>query len=110
MAAPCANRADGEHFRIVPQSQHRLGHAGRAVGLGGVDIDRHRDGIARGHHQVRGQAQGRVGARWLPEPLSQPTSDGGRFLRLGRGLFLVTDEEVVEVSVEDITDKKNGWK
>jgi hypothetical protein len=52
---------------------------------------------------------GKVAAHWLPRPLYQPTGDGGRFLQLGRKLFLVTDEEFAEVRLSDITAKKNGW-
>jgi hypothetical protein len=53
---------------------------------------------------------GRVVARWLPGPLYQPSSDGGRFLRVGKKLFLVADEEFAEVSVEDIAGRRNGWR
>ena len=53
---------------------------------------------------------GQVVARWLPTPPNQASHDGGRFLRLGKKLFLVTDEEFAEVNTADIVAKKNGWE
>jgi hypothetical protein len=53
--------------------------------------------------------KGQVVAHWLPSPLRQ-ANDGGRFLGLGTGLFLVTDEEFAEVSVDDIAAEKNWWR
>jgi hypothetical protein len=53
---------------------------------------------------------GKILAHWLPEPLNQPSADGGRFLQLGGKLFLVTDEEFGEIKVDDITAKIGGWK
>lgn len=52
---------------------------------------------------------GQVVAHWLPSP-HQPSSDAGRFLKLGEKLFLVTDEEFADIDLAEIAAKKNGWK
>ncbi len=48
-------------------------------------------------------------ARWQPTPLQRFT-DGGRFVRVGERLFLVTDEEFAEIRLRDIGERKNGWR
>jgi hypothetical protein len=48
-------------------------------------------------------------SRWLPAPL-QPAPDDGRLLRLGKKVFLITDEEFAEIKVEEIAARKNGWR
>jgi len=53
---------------------------------------------------------GRVVAHWLPVPLYQRSSDAGRFLRLGKRLYVVTDTEFSEIDLTEIAAKKNGWQ
>jgi hypothetical protein len=53
---------------------------------------------------------GRSIAQWLPVPLYQRSSDAGRFMGLGRRLYLVTDTEFAELDLTAIAAKRNGWK
>src|SRR5205823_14656822 len=48
-------------------------------------------------------------ARWQPTPLQRFT-DGGRFVRVGERLFLVTDDEFAEIRLQDIGERKHGWR
>jgi len=66
--------------------------------------------VSVGSIYALGVKKGRVAARRLPSPLHQACSDGGRFLRPGGKLFLVTDEEFAEVDPGDIAAGRNGWR
>jgi len=55
-------------------------------------------------------SNGRVVAHWSPSPPSQPATDVGRFRKLGEKLYLVTEETVSEINLNDIATKKNGWQ
>jgi hypothetical protein len=89
----------------VPGTLPPVAVAGDFLLVGGLE------GVPRGTRSLYAldAKKGGVVARWLLTP-GQAASDGGRFLALGKRLFLVTDEEFAEVDVEDIPAKRNGWK
>jgi hypothetical protein len=54
---------------------------------------------------------GSLVARWQPQyPQRVCEEDRDSFLRLGNKLFYVTAGEFVELNLEDILSKKNGWR
>ncbi|HEY2589362.1 MAG TPA: hypothetical protein VGI81_26690 [Tepidisphaeraceae bacterium] len=53
---------------------------------------------------------GRTIATWHPVPLYQGASDVGRFLRLGKRLYLLTDSAFAEVDLNAIESRAKGWK
>ncbi len=52
---------------------------------------------------------GRGVARWLPDPI-RASGEDGRLLRLGDHLYCLTAEGFSEISIEDVTLRKNGWR
>lgn len=50
---------------------------------------------------------GKVISLWQPDV---SRSNRGRMVRQGKRLFLVTDKAFAEISLADITAKKNGWR
>jgi hypothetical protein len=95
----------------VPGSLPPVAVAGDYLLLGGLEYVKggERQEPVRSLYSLDPKAE-KVVAHWLPEPLYQPSGDGGRFLQLGRRLFLVADKEFAEVSVGDIVAKKKGWR
>jgi hypothetical protein len=54
---------------------------------------------------------GSVVARWQEQyPQRLAGEDRDHFLRLGDKLFYVTASEFVELNLDDIISKRNGWK
>ncbi|HVS36810.1 MAG TPA: hypothetical protein VMS17_14715 [Gemmataceae bacterium] len=79
--------------------------------IGGLESVKQQDQAAavRSIHALDPKT-GQVVAHWLPEPPNLASRAGGRFLRHGKILFLVTDEEFSEVNADDIAARKNGWR
>ncbi len=55
-------------------------------------------------------ANGHVVAQWRPSPANQPATDAGRLHLLDNKIYLITDEAVAEIHVNDFNAKSNGWK
>jgi hypothetical protein len=53
---------------------------------------------------------GETVAHWLPAPNCHFSTDWGKFVRLGRKLFILWGAEFAEIKLEDIAAKKNGWR
>ena len=57
------------------------------------------------------RTNGRLVARWKPTRPRRPIGiNAGWFRKIGSRLFVISDDEFTEFSLEDISHKKNGWK
>lgn len=79
--------------------------------LGGTDQ------VAHGEERIAvrslcavGLASGKVVARWRADPMGQGRAGVGRFCRLGKQLFLVSERDFARLDLADIAAKRRGWR
>jgi hypothetical protein len=102
-----ADPASGLWERAVP----RRAVLGDYVLLCGLEFMKlgQREGPVRSVYALS-LANGQAAAHWLRVPSCHFSTDWGRFARQGEKLFLIWGDTFSEVSLEDITAKKDGWR
>jgi hypothetical protein len=103
IADPLAGRVEGDPIYEVDATRERLLFAGREQ----LQVKDRKVPVRRLYAVA--VKTGRVVAHWLPEPVEE-ARDGGRFVRLGKELYLVGQDEFSLIDEADIAAHRRGWK